>query len=65
MAIQLVNDSVKTYLAQRGVPSVLGREVDVRERLTGAAAIAWFHRVWDSHFTRWRRRSAGNRKSLD
>ena len=44
MAIRFVNDSVKIYLAQKGVPSVFGRDVDVRERLTGAEAMAWFDR---------------------
>ena len=52
MSIQFVNDSVKTYLAQRGAPSVFGREVDTRERLSGAEAIAWFDRVWDSQLAK-------------
>src|SRR5271157_347611 len=52
MAIRFVNDRVKTYLAQKGVPSVFGREVDIRERLSEADAIAWFDRVWESQLAK-------------
>ena len=48
MAIRFVNDSVKIYLARKGVSSVFGREVDTRERLSESDAIAWFDRVWNS-----------------
>jgi hypothetical protein len=52
MPIRFVNDSVKTYLAQKGVPSVFGREVDIREKLSGPEAIAWFDRVWESQLAK-------------
>jgi len=52
MAIRFVNDRVKVYLAQKGVPSVFGREVDIRERLSEAEAIAWFDRVWGSQLAK-------------
>ncbi len=52
MAIKFVNDRVKVYLAQRGVPSVFGREVDIREGLSDAEAIAWFDRVWESQLAK-------------
>jgi hypothetical protein len=52
MPIRFVNDNVKTYLAQKGVPSVFGRDVDIREKLSGPEAIAWFDRVWESQLAR-------------
>jgi len=52
MPIRFVNDKVKIFLAQKGVPGVFGREVDVREKLSGAEAIAWFDRVWDAQLAR-------------
>jgi hypothetical protein len=52
MAIKFVNDSVKIYLAQRGAPSLFGREVDIREKLSGPDAIAWFDRVWESQLAK-------------
>ena len=52
MATHFVNESSRDYLAQKGPPSVFGKEVDTRERLSKDNAVAWFDRVWDSHLSK-------------
>jgi hypothetical protein len=48
MVIKFDNDYTKQWLARRGPAKVFGKEVDARERLTDAEAIAWFDQKWES-----------------
>src|ERR1700722_4291754 len=46
MPITFSNESSKGFLAKWGPSKVFGMEVDQRERLSDADAVAWFDRFW-------------------
>jgi hypothetical protein len=50
--ILFTNDYTKVFLAQKGPASVFGRDVDTRESLSRADAIALFDRIWNSTLER-------------
>lgn len=49
MVITFDNDYTKQWLARKGPVKVFGKDVDTREKLADAEAIAWFDRVWKSN----------------
>lgn len=46
MSIRFKNDYSKQWLARKGPAKVFGKDVDNRERLKGAEAIAWLDKIW-------------------